>query len=219
MPHNTRSRGSNSAAGRQNRSTSASSSSNTPATPVLPTLPSPQESTRTKCEYVLKVLNLLDISFGAFIDVVSYGDASLRNSDLARTARGSFYAPGILSSVLKNLYEPPGASSGGGPRPVGGSKTTRTFIFETALGTFRSELNLFSKDYRLSDEELADIDFVSRITSKSLHTKAKNECPQLYGVLSALTNPRLDEPDDDPDETGEERGERTAIARHPHFVS
>ncbi|KAG8695514.1 hypothetical protein FRC08_007732 [Ceratobasidium sp. 394] len=153
MPHNTRSKSSNSATGRNAHSTSASSSSNTPAAAVPPAPPSPQESTRT--------------NFGAFVDAVSYGDASLRGSDLARKARDT------LSSVLKNLYEPPRAPSGGGPRPGGGSKVIRAFIFETALATFKSELETFSEDYHILDKDLVDTDFISEITSESLHQKTK----------------------------------------------
>ncbi|KAG9089129.1 hypothetical protein FS749_001592 [Ceratobasidium sp. UAMH 11750] len=218
MPHNTRSKSSNSATGCNAHSNSASSSNNTPAAAMPPAPPSPQESTRAKCEHVLKVLNSLNLSFGAFVDAVSYGDASLRGSDLARKARDSFYAHDTLSSVLKNLYEPPRAPSGGGPRPVGGSKVIRAFIFETALATFKSELETFSEDYHILDKDLVDTDFISEITSDTLHRKTKKDCPQLYTILSALTNARPSEPEDDPDEDEDERRKQAAIAKNPHFV-
>ncbi|KAG8777150.1 hypothetical protein FRC12_000516 [Ceratobasidium sp. 428] len=195
-----------------------------PTAPDLPPMPTPGDSLFARCEYILNALELMDLSFGELVTAVCYGETTLRTSELAVEARGSMYKPERLSSFLETCYLPPRPPSNTGPRPVGGSKIIRQFIFTKARETFAAELKAFSEDYNITKDELVDIDFVSTITSESLYRKVRSKCPELSAILSALTSSRPTveegvevEADEEDDEC--EGPKLPPPKKHPNFVS
>ncbi|KAG9093107.1 hypothetical protein FS749_015065 [Ceratobasidium sp. UAMH 11750] len=183
-----------------------------------PALPSPQDPVRQKCEYVLGILRDIALPFSEFVNAVSYGENTLRNSPLAREARDKFYQREPLSRFLDNLYAPPRPPSGGGPRPIGGSRVLKDFIFKNATETFRSELEEFCDGYGLANEDITNMDYISTITSESLYRKIKETCPRLHASLSALTVPRPVDAEEVEDENEALIGPKRAVEKHPHFV-
>ncbi|KAG8698216.1 hypothetical protein FRC09_007358 [Ceratobasidium sp. 395] len=182
----------------------------------------PKQTLKIKCEKVLGTIKTLGLTFGQFVLAVSYGEDTLRDSPGAVEARGTLYSENILSKLLELCLEPPLPPSGGGPRPAGGTKVTEKFIFAKAKETFRSELTAFCKDYRLSNSQLSNADYITTITSDSLHEQVKRKCPELYSILSALTVPRppdtdyeIEEDDEDEDELVGPR--KPVVKRHLNF--
>ncbi|KAG8767148.1 hypothetical protein FRC12_006423 [Ceratobasidium sp. 428] len=214
MAPNTRSRSGNASNPGSMRIHSASASTSTQNPP-------PSEQTlQDKCETVLELIKNLGLTFGEFVLAVSYGESDLRTVPSAVEARGTLYSEKILPEFLELCLKPPRGRSGGGDRPVGGSKITRRFIFETAKQTFRSELEAFSVNYKLPKNQLGNMDYIKTINSTSLYERIKLKCPELCSILNALSNPR--EPDaeeevqeDDADEPQEPH--KLPIERHPHF--
>ncbi|QRV72191.1 hypothetical protein RhiJN_00205 [Ceratobasidium sp. AG-Ba] len=197
------------------RGGSAASSSGHPA----------EETLVSKCEQVLEHMSTLDISLGEFVVAVCYGEPRLRMVSLAINAWTSLYSTNCLQRLLELSYEPPRPPSAGGARPVGGSKTIRKFIFETAPKVFCDELADFSEDYELDNKQLANMDYISTITATALHRKIELKCPELYAILSALTVSRPLENEQEPDPESEDEdedapialGPKPAIEPHPHF--
>ncbi|KAG8702783.1 hypothetical protein FRC09_004533 [Ceratobasidium sp. 395] len=180
----------------------------------------PEQTLKIKCEKVLHLIKTLGLSFGQFVLAVSYGEDSLRDVPSAVDARESLYNEDTLTRFLGLCLEPPRAPSGGGPRPSGGTKTTRKFIFTKARETFRSELKDFSGDYELPNKQLNDMDYIATITTSSLNRRMKAECPELYALLSSLTVPRPPDTDSEIDEDGEEEmigPRKPCIEPHPNF--
>ncbi|KAG8740128.1 hypothetical protein FRC12_016105 [Ceratobasidium sp. 428] len=184
--------------------------------------PLPEQTLKIKCEKVLHTIKTLGLTFGQFILAVSYGEDTLRDSPGAVEARGTLYSEDILSKLLELCLKPPLPPSGGGPRPAGGTKVTEKFIFAKAKETFRSELTAFCKDYRLSNSQLSNADYITTITSDSLHEQVKRKCPELYSILSALTVPRPPDTDYEIEEDDEDEDElvgphKPVVKRHPNF--
>ncbi|KAG9097598.1 hypothetical protein FS749_005929 [Ceratobasidium sp. UAMH 11750] len=116
--------------GTQNtRATRAATSSNAALPPVL------ELATQEKCEKVLQVLSDANLSFGEFVNAVCYGNEDLRQVPLTLQARSSLYREEQLLPFLKQCLKPPRPPSNTGPRPVGGSKITATFVFDAAQTT------------------------------------------------------------------------------------
>ncbi|KAG9095335.1 hypothetical protein FS749_010645 [Ceratobasidium sp. UAMH 11750] len=217
MPPKTREKAKEQSSVRNTRATRASSSNNAapPAIAHVLELTTPQ-----KCEKVLQVLSDVKLSFGEFVNAVCYGDEGLRQVPLALQARSSLYSEGQLVPFLKRCLEPPRPPSNTGPRPVGGSKITANFVFDSAQTTFAAELKAFSAGYKVPDRELADRDYLETITSASLYQKIKSDCPRLCTLLTALTSARpvVEEGVEVGEESEDEEGpKRPPAQRHPHF--
>ncbi|KAG9088582.1 hypothetical protein FS749_002050 [Ceratobasidium sp. UAMH 11750] len=201
------------------------SSSRAASTSAGPTHDSPprEETLRVKCERVLDFLKGVCLPFGDFVLAVCYGEPSLRNVSSAKDARANLYREDSLSRFLELCFEPPRPPSGGGTRPVGGSKITRRFVFTKARETFRSELDTFPGDYKLANNQLANMDYISTISSNALHQRVKLQCPELYALLSVLTVPRPPDAECEVEEEDEDEGvvgpHKPPVERHPHFVS
>jgi hypothetical protein len=89
--------------------------------------------------------------------------------------------------------------------------------------TFRKELDAFSAGETLTDEQLADIDYVAKITSTSMYNKVKSRCPSLLSTLAALTGDEIEEEQDDEEEEDGDKddilGRPPPPKKHPYFVS
>lgn len=180
---------------------------------------SPQADLHRRCLKGLEYLEQLNLSLGEFLVAICYGNPESRNHKTMVEARQSLYETNCLKTLLENSYEPPRPPSGGGARPVAGSKVIRSFAHSLVQSTFRDELNKFSANYTLSDKQLADIDIVSELTSDALHKKVKNACPNLYRMVTELTGEDDDEEIEeevDSDEDGEKR--TLPPGKHPQFV-
>ncbi|KAG9126903.1 hypothetical protein FRC07_001448 [Ceratobasidium sp. 392] len=186
-----------------------------------PAPPATEETLKKKCEKVLDYMQKLGISFGDFVVGVCYGESTLREASTVINAWASFFGTDRLQKLLELCYKPPRAPSGGGDRPVGGSRTIRRFVIETTQDIFRSELVDFSEEYQLDNKELANIDYISAITASALHQRIKLKCPVLYAVLSVLTGSEPSEEEGELDMEKEDSdgvfGPKPAIERHPHF--
>ncbi|QRV87239.1 hypothetical protein RhiJN_15257 [Ceratobasidium sp. AG-Ba] len=201
------------------RSNTRSSSYTAHAPPVQPPAELPLHE---KCLQVLELLDSLSLSFGELIVAVCYGEELLRRPDLAQKARKSLYRTDSLKRLLELSFSPPKPPSGGGPTPVAGSTVIRRFACVLVRGLFASELGAFSEDYKLSKKQLADSDYISTITSTSLHNKIKSDCPELYATISALTNERPEEEEwleteEDAEYAETEVGPRLPRKKHPQF--
>ncbi|QRV92602.1 E3 ubiquitin-protein ligase listerin [Ceratobasidium sp. AG-Ba] len=164
-----------------------------------------EETLGKMCEQVLEHMHEF-ISLGELVVAVCYGEPSLRKVSLAIDARNSLYSTNNLQQLLELSYEPPRPPSGGGVRPVGGSKIIRKFVFETAQKVFSAELADFSEDYELDNKQLANMDYISTIAATALHRKIELKCPELYATFE-------DEDEDAPITFGP----KPPIEPHPHF--
>ncbi|KAG8769416.1 hypothetical protein FRC12_004983 [Ceratobasidium sp. 428] len=174
MAPNTRSRSGNASNPGSMRIHSGSASTSTENPP-------PSEQTlRDKCETVLELIKNLGLTFGEFVLAVSYGESDLRAVPSAVEARGTLYSEEILPEFLRLCLKPPQCRSGGGRPPVGGSKITSRFIFETAKQTFCSELEAFSVGYKLPKNQLGNMDYIKTINSTALYERIKLKCPELH---------------------------------------
>lgn len=193
-----------------------------PDSPAL----SQEQQLHINCIKTLELLESLGTTFGDFLVAVCYGSSTLRPLESVQNARKSLYESNCLQTLLDNSYCAPRPPCGSGPRPVAGSKTIQRFVCSTIQNIFTSELAAFSEDYRLSDRQLANTDYLETITSDSLHTRGVESCPNLYSMLAALTGqpPAEEEFVEDIEEEDDsigvtQIGPRPPIEKHPHLVS
>ncbi|KAG9080981.1 hypothetical protein FRC06_005959, partial [Ceratobasidium sp. 370] len=132
------------------------------------------------------------------------------------------YNPKQLLCFLETCYWPPLPPSKSGQQPVGARLTIRQFIFMKARETFAAELKAFSKDYSITQAELANVDYVSALTSDALYAKIKSKCPELSALILALTSAQPLVEDGvgvGEDEDDEEEGPKLPPPRkHPNFL-
>lgn len=119
-----------------------------------------------------------------------------------------------LETFLRNSHSPPRPKSGGGDRPVAGSKIINKFAAETMTDIYTTELKEFGKDFTVDDADLANPDVMAQYSSSHPHERIRHRCPQLYTTLRALTGDTAEEEEDLSDE---EEGPSPPPQKHTHF--
>ncbi|KAH7335670.1 hypothetical protein B0J17DRAFT_629915 [Rhizoctonia solani] len=168
----------------------SSSSCDEPADPIVET--TVEQALHIKSTEILEYIRTKGITLGDLLVATCFGNPLSRENELMQVARSSIYQSDNLSKFLENSYKPPRPPSQSGPRPIGGTVGIKSFVLRTAKAIFRDELVEFSRDYTITNQQLVDYDYITSITSESLHQQAKVSCPHLHATLKSLTNPNFD---------------------------
>jgi hypothetical protein len=160
--------------------------------------------------------------FGDFVVPVCYGNSASREPAITQHAQASLYQTGNMKLFLLNSRLPPRCAANTGACPVAGRKIIDAFMFSAMQEVFRKELSLFSKDQTITDEQLANMDDLERITSTTMYNNVKKKCPNLLSMLANLTGKEIEEDEEDKEEEGDEGntfGSSPPPKKHPYFVS
>ncbi|QRW03329.1 hypothetical protein RhiLY_02328 [Ceratobasidium sp. AG-Ba] len=186
--------------------------------------PEPQSADQKLHGNCLKILDLLEslgMTLGELIHSIFYGNPESRSSYRMREARNTLYAKDRFSSFLKLVYKPPRATSGGGSIATTGRNIIHEFIMETALETFKNELDTLSEGYHVEKATVGNWESMSVNTSDTLANDMSNACPSLWKMLISLAGDWVPESFDvsDTSERIDEDlgGNNVTIKPHPHF--